>query len=100
MQFALLLARTLGKTLEQLSSEMTAQEFGLWQAEYRIRPWGEFRSDIRAGIVASTIANTNRRKDTPAYKFTDFIVKFGKQVEQQEEEIPPEEFLKRIHQHG
>lgn len=36
---------------------MTGEEFGLWAALYRIDPWSEERADLRAAIVASTVAN-------------------------------------------
>lgn len=34
-----------------------AREFAEWMALYRMDPWGEERAYLRAGIVASTIAN-------------------------------------------
>ncbi len=39
----------------------------------RIDPWGEWRADLRAGIVASTLANVNRGKKTKAYTAKDFM---------------------------
>lgn len=38
MRFALLLARTLGRTLAEVG-EMTSAEFQLWAMEYRMAPW-------------------------------------------------------------
>ena len=40
---------------------MDSYEFGLWVAEYNRAPWGEYRSDLQAGIVAATVANTAGR---------------------------------------
>ena len=51
------LAMRLGRTLDELAHSMTAQEFGLWLALYERDPWDESRADIRAGIVAATVAN-------------------------------------------
>lgn len=42
----------------------------------QFEPWGESRADLRAGIIASTIANVNRRKGKKAYKPVDFMPKF------------------------
>jgi hypothetical protein len=41
-------------------------------------PWdGERKYDLPAGIVACTIANANRGKDSKAFKPQDFMPKFG-----------------------
>ena len=40
-------------------------------------PYGEERADLRAGIVASTIANVNRGKGVRAFKPSDFMPQFG-----------------------
>ncbi len=53
-----------------------------WIAYAEIEPFGEERADLRAGIVASTMANINRQKGKPAYKPQDFMPKFGKQEPQ------------------
>lgn len=37
-----MLARTLGRTLEELEESMTAAEFGEWFAYYELAPWCEF----------------------------------------------------------
>ncbi len=39
----------------------------------RIEPWGEWRADLRAGIIASVIANVNRGKKTKAFLAKDFM---------------------------
>lgn len=51
------LALALGRTLEELSETMSAQEFGLWLAYYKRNPWGEERADLRAAITTAAIAN-------------------------------------------
>lgn len=38
----------------------TAREFAQWIAYHGMEPWGEERADLRAGIIAATIANVNR----------------------------------------
>ena len=52
---------------------MSAEEFGMWQAAYSAEPWGEARIDLAGGIVAATVANCNRGKDTRAYVPFDFM---------------------------
>ena len=39
----------------------------------RIDPWDESRADLRAGIVASVVANVNRGKKTKAFAPRDFM---------------------------
>jgi len=76
---------------------MTAEEFGLWQYEYSVRPWGEIRADMMGGIVASTVANVNRGKDTEPFSAYDFMPKYGrkaKEAEPEKEDSPGEFFNK------
>jgi len=55
-----------------------------WQAVYSESPFGDERSDLQAGIIASTIANVNRdpKKGEP-FKPADFMpfVKIEKPVQ-------------------
>jgi len=96
----LLLARTLGKTLAELQAGITAEEFGLWKAEYALRPWGEYRADLRAGIVASAVANKGLTE--PVYVPLDFMPfqKKKKAEEQHQEESPQETMRKMLKNHG
>jgi hypothetical protein len=41
-----------------------------WQAE----PWGSFRDNIHSGLVASVIANANRRQGSRAFSYADFML--------------------------
>lgn len=54
---------------------MRPSELGEWAALWSVSPWGESRADLRAGIVASTVANVHRdlkRRPTP-FKPLDFM---------------------------
>lgn len=64
----------------------TSKEMTEWVAFLELEPHGEERADLRAGIVASTYANANRKKGQKAFKPTDFMPKFGKQQKEQTEE--------------
>lgn len=52
---------------------MTGEEFGLWAAAFHESPWDETRADLRAGIVAATLANCHRSGSTAPYKPIDFM---------------------------
>lgn len=39
----MIIARSLGRTLDELGRTMTAEEFGLWKEAYREAPWAELR---------------------------------------------------------
>lgn len=70
-----MLAGHLGKSLGEVL-ELPALEVAEWAAYHRgVSPIGAYRSDIQAGIVASTVANVNRSKGTRAFKATDFMIK-------------------------
>lgn len=52
---------------------ITCRELQEWKAEYEIEPFGEERADLRAAIIASTIANCWSKKTyTPAEFMPDF----------------------------
>lgn len=53
--------------------DLSNYEIALWEAEFRLSPWDEFRSDLQAGMIAATIANVNRGKNTPAFSPADFM---------------------------
>lgn len=58
---------------------MSAREFSEWIAYARLEPFGEERADLRAGIVASTIAAVNTPKGKRRPKPGDFMPEFDKQ---------------------
>lgn len=55
--------------------EMRPSELGRWVALNAIDPFGESRADLRAGIVASVIANVNRdpKKRSEPFRAQDFM---------------------------
>lgn len=77
MRFALLLARTLGRTYDELLDTMTGEEFALWLAEYQRSPWGEVRSDVRNASLQALIANIHRdtKRRADPYTTRDFILR-------------------------
>ncbi len=61
-------------TRDEMLSRISAAELVDWAAYERIAgPLGPARSDIQAGIVASTIANVMRTRRGRTYKPKDFI---------------------------
>lgn len=52
--------------------EIDSVEFSDWMAYYRIEPFGERISDVRAGVIAATIANANRGKRQKPFVPADF----------------------------
>ena len=75
--FAYRLALELGEAdVDGLLERLTWRQLLGWMAYYRLDPWGQERSDLRAGIVASTIANVYRGKRRPLQP-KDFMPHFG-----------------------
>ena len=66
-------------TVSEMLARMSSRELTEWMAYFTIEPWGEERADLRAGIVASVIANVNRdpRKRPRPYRPEDFMPRFG-----------------------
>ena len=65
-------------TVSELLSRVSSHELTEWQAYYGLEPFGEDRADLRAGIVASTVANVFRKSGTSPYKAQDFMPRFEK----------------------
>lgn len=61
--------------MDALLGELSTRQFDEWLAFYQIEPWGEERGDVRAGIIASTIANVNRdpKQRRQPYSPKDFM---------------------------
>lgn len=67
------LAKELGMSVARAQIEVSSAEFGEWIAFFSLEPFGDRIADLRAGEIASVIANVNRGKDTPPYKPLDFV---------------------------
>ena len=67
----------MGKTVKQLLAEMDSAELTEWMAYDQVEPFGEWRADLRAGIVASTIANALRGRGSRPFRPEDFIPQFA-----------------------
>ena len=73
-------------TVKELLSRIDSAELAEWMAYERIDPFGNERGDLRAGIIASTVANCSvavRAKTKPG----DFMPSFGRRVRQSVESI-------------
>lgn len=60
-------------TVKQLLSLIDADELAEWEAFDSLEPFGDMRADVRAGVVASTLANIHRKRGAKAFKMTDFM---------------------------
>jgi hypothetical protein len=69
------LALALGRTVDELAETLSYEEFLRWWDFYLVDPFGEWRADLRSGIVSSVIANVNRdaTKRPEAYTAQDFM---------------------------
>jgi len=62
-------------TVRQLLQSMDSKEISEWAAYYSLEPFGYFRSaDLPAAIVASTLANCNRGKNSRMFTPKDFML--------------------------
>ncbi len=67
--------------------DMTSEELSEWMAYDRLDPVGEFRGDIRAGIISSVVANIARqafgKKGTKKTQPMDFMPDWDGNIESQ-----------------
>lgn len=71
----------------------TSRELTEWAAFLQLEPQGEDRADLRAGIIASTIANANRKKGAKKYKPADFMPKFDAEQSMDEQRAAAEALI-------
>ena len=57
-------------------AEMTSAQLSEWMAYAQLEPWGEERADLRAGIIASTQANTMKGAKGKSFKPQDFMPQY------------------------
>ncbi|CAM3407809.1 phage tail protein [Rouxiella silvae] len=63
-----------GRTIAEAQERMSVAEFELW-LKYREKYGGlnsMMRTEWAAAVVASTIANVNRTKNSPPFRISDF----------------------------
>jgi hypothetical protein len=65
-------------SVRRAQAEISSAEFAEWIAYCGIDPFGEERDDLRAALVACTVANTFSKK---RYKPADFMPDFDKHTE-------------------
>ena len=53
---------------------MGASELQEWMTYWRMEPWGSYRDNIHAGLIASTIANVYRSKNRRPVSFEEFML--------------------------
>ena len=53
---------------------MGSSELSEWMKFWSVEPWGPYRDNIHAGLIAATIANVYRKKNTPALTYEDFML--------------------------
>ena len=73
-------------TVKELLSRCDSYELAEWAAYHSIEPIGGLRGDLQSGIVASTIANVNRGKNSKSYSPADFMLIGNDEKEPQTEE--------------
>ena len=68
-----MLSLALGMTVRELLARIDSHELSEWIEYYKTDPFGNARSDLQSGIIAATIANVNRGKNTQSYQPSDFM---------------------------
>lgn len=59
--------------MQQMLATMGSSELSEWMAFDSLEPFGERRADLRAGIVASTVANSGMRPPRNPARAIDFM---------------------------
>jgi hypothetical protein len=74
---------------------MSSDEFTDWMLYYQLNPFGPWRGDVQAALVARTIANANAPKGKK-FHIKDFMPAF-KAHQPRKDTIAPEQVLSFFH---
>lgn len=83
----------MGKTVDQLLNEISSRELTEWLAYNEIEPIGEGRADLRAGIIASTMAEIHRdpKKRQKPFEAAEFMPDFDRAGAADDEQTPEQQ---------
>jgi hypothetical protein len=67
----------LGRSVAELKSTVGGAEYEDWQRFFSVEPFGAYRDNLHAGIIASAIINSsmNRRRGVAAVTPADFVLR-------------------------
>ncbi len=85
-----------GKSQSEILASHSSKELTEKMIYLQLYPMNQERADLRAGIIASTIANVNRGKGQSAFKAEDFMPKFG----QMQSELTDEQMEAKLSSFG
>ncbi|WP_223182319.1 DUF4035 domain-containing protein [Pseudomonas lundensis] len=91
MTFLLTLSLRLGKTLQEICNNLSAEELFLWQAYDRESPLGDQRADVLAAITAAASFQAQGAKVTAL----DLLPTWRPEPQDAEEQAEGEELLKK-----
>jgi len=77
---------------------MSSREFAEWLAFAGLEPLGDARGDLQAAIIAATVANMLRGKDSKPVGIEDMLPRFDDTPAEAEEEPDPEAQAARVAQ--
>jgi hypothetical protein len=59
----------------ELEASLGVREFDQWHSYYLQEPWGAWRDNVHAGLIAAAVANFSTRKLKRPATFDDFLLK-------------------------
>lgn len=91
MVFLLTLALRLGKTLQEICNQLSAEELFLWQAYDRESPLSDQRADVLAAITAAASFQAQGAKVSAL----DLLPKWQPETQEVDEQDDGEEMLRK-----
>ena len=70
---------------------MSSREFAEWLAFAGLEPLGDARGDLQAAIIAATVANMLRGKDSSPVGIEDMLLRFDEPAAEPDDEPDPAE---------
>ena len=69
------MALSLGKTVKEIITGMDVKEFYSWLIYYNEKPFGDYRADLRSGMMTQILASPYLKENSPS-TLGDFMLNF------------------------
>ena len=72
-RFWFLLAVVLGCSVREAQARIDGREFAEWMVFYRIEPFGPYRGDLQAAVVAANVREAITPRENDPWRFEEFM---------------------------
>jgi hypothetical protein len=69
----------------EIEQTVSARDLDEMREFYQLEPWGSWRDNVHAGIIASVLCNIHRSKDSDPFTYEDFLMMSQEEAQERTE---------------